>query len=139
VIALEHRAERKESRESYPLERMAEAALARYGLAGAKLENLPHAAGEEERAFAVSFPMGVASIHPYLGRLAGKRFTLRMLPPSEESRAAAVKWMKEIAACCRDTEEASAALMPEPVPACDGSLVTLIAVGGDVRHCLVYR
>jgi hypothetical protein len=135
VIALEHRAERKESRESYPLERMAEAALARYGLAGAKLETLPHVAGEAERAFGVSFPLAAASVHPYLGRLAGKNFTLRMLPASEESRASAIEWVKEIAALCRDTHKDA----PEPVPACDGSLVTLVTVGGDARHCLVYR
>lgn len=135
MIALEHRIERKESRESYPLERMAEAALARYGLAGAKLENLPAVAGEEERLFGVSFPIDAASIHPYLGRLAGKNFTLRMLPSSEESRAAAIEWVKEIAALCRDTDEDA----PEPVPACDGSLVTVVVNAGEQRHCVVYR
>jgi hypothetical protein len=118
---------------------MAEAALARYGLAGAKLETLPHVAGEEERTFGISFPLAAASIHPYLGRLAGKNFTLRMLPPSDESRASALEWVKEIAALCRDTDEAPASRMTEPVPACDGSLVTLIAVGDEMRHCLVYR
>jgi hypothetical protein len=137
VIALQNRIEEKESRQAYPLERLAEAALARYGLGlpQATIENLPSVAGDEGCAFGVSFPAGAAGIHPYLGRLAGKSFTLRMSPASEESRAAAIEWAKESAALCRDTDEGA----PEPVPACDGSLVTLVALAGDARHCVVYR
>jgi len=135
VIALQNRIEEKESRQAYPLERLAEAALARYGLAEATIESLPTVAGDEGCAFGVSFAAGVTGIHPYLGRLAGKSFTLRMLPSSEESRAAAVERVKESAALCRDTDEAA----PEPVPACDGSLVTLVALAGEARHCVVYR
>ena len=135
MIALQNRIEEKESRQDYPLERLAEAALARYGLAEATIESLPPAAGDEGCAFGVSFAAGAAGIHPYLGRLAGKSFTLRMLPSSEESRTTAIEWVKESAALCRDTDEAA----PEPVPACDGSLVTLVALAGDARHCVVYR
>ena len=117
------------------MERLAEAALARYGLAEATIENLPALAGDEGCAFGVSFAAGAEGIHPYLGRLAGKSFTLRMLPASEKSRKSAIEWVKASAALCRDTDEYA----PEPVPACDGSLVTLVALAGDALHCVIYR
>ncbi len=134
MIALQSRIEQ---RESHPLQRRAQAVLSQYGLAGADIEELPFAgvAGDEARIFGVSFPAGAAPIHPYLGRLAGKSFTLSIAPASDESRAAALAWIDEMAALCRDTDEDA----PEPVPACDGSLVTLIALAGDERQCVVYR
>ena len=137
MIALQNRVEQ---RESHPLQRMAEAALSRYGLAGAEIRELPFAgaagvASDEARIFGVSFPIGAAPIHPYLGRLAGKIFTLSISPASDESRVAALAWVEEMAALCRDSDEDA----PEPVPACDGSLVTLIALGEDSRQCIVYR
>ena len=135
MIALQNRIEQNESRQADPLEPLAEAALARYGLAEATIMNLPDAAGDGVCAFGVSFAADATKIHPYLGRLAGKNFTLRLIPSSEESQAAAIEWVHEIAALCRDTHEDA----PEPVPACDGSLVTLVALAGDARHCILYR
>lgn len=142
MITIENRTERKESREAYPLERLAEAALARYGLAEARIESLPGMtglAGDEACVFGVSFPASAAEIHPYLGRLAGKSFMVRIAPSAEESSVTslqtALKWAGEMAARCRDTDEDA----PEPIPACDGSLVTLISLGNMARHCVVYR
>jgi len=135
VITIENRTERKESGEAYPLERLAEAALARYGLAEARIESLPGMAGDKACVFGASFPVSAAEIHPYLGRLAGKSFMVRIALSAEESRDAAFGWAEEMAARCRDTDEEA----PEPVPACDGSLVTLISLGNIARHCVVYR
>ena len=137
MIAIQNRIEQ---REAHPLQRLAEAALSRYGLAGATISELPFqgmvgVAGDDAHLFGVSFPGCAAEIHPYLGRLAGKSFTLSMAAPSEESSASALAWIEEMAARCRDTDEDA----PEPVPACDGSLVTLIAVAGEARRCVVYR
>ena len=74
---------RLEQREAHPLQRLAEAALSRYGLAGATISELPFqgvaiVAVGGAQLFGVNFPKCAAEIHPYLGRLAGTSFTLSL-------------------------------------------------------------
>ncbi len=128
-------------RESHPLQTrgLAQAALSQYGLAGATIRELLDLAiavvAGDEQVFEVSFPADATEIHPYLGRLAGKSFTLSIGAASENGAASALAWVEKMAARCRDTDIST----PEPVPACDGSLVTLVTVDGDMRRCVVYR
>jgi Ser/Thr protein kinase RdoA (MazF antagonist) len=106
-----------EEEQSHRLRRLAEQALERYGLGAAHLTLLSRA---EDTTFFVEMPTGDGSaVHPYLGRIEGKQFALRVLDAGEESAAAALADVVWLARLLRDTS----LVVPEPVPACDGSLV----------------
>lgn len=115
------------------LHKMAEAALELYGLAGAQATILGEPSGV---VFRVEVPAGgELAYHPYLGRVAGKRFLLRV--QSASSAASMYTELVCLAALIRDTEMD----LPEPVPAYDGSLVADLP--GDSAEesylCVLFR
>jgi Ser/Thr protein kinase RdoA (MazF antagonist) len=106
-----------EEEQSHRLRRLAEQALERYGLGAAHLTLFSLS---EDTTFFVEVPFGDGSVvHPYLGRIEGKQFALRVLDAGEENAAAALADIVWLARLLRDTS----LVVPEPVPACDGSLV----------------
>jgi Ser/Thr protein kinase RdoA (MazF antagonist) len=94
-------------------------ALASYGLSGATIEILD---GAEDFTFSVHVLVDSSSCHPYLGNVADQRFVLRVRSSGEHDRAASLKEAEWLAALLRDTE----LVVPEPVPACDGSLLAKV-------------
>ena len=118
------------------IDSLAEAALEMYGLAGAQLEMVSTG---DDTLFQVSIPSGTGSVfHPYLGRIEGKRFLLQMREAGtqgEVSMYSEVAWLAEM---LRETD----LNCPEPVPACDGSLVAEVAHEGadhERRQCVLFR
>ncbi|HYO51023.1 MAG TPA: hypothetical protein VEW94_14320 [Chloroflexia bacterium] len=112
-----------EEEQSHRLRRLAEQALERYGLGAAHLTLFSQS---EDTTFFVEVPVGDGSaVHPYLGRIEGKQFALRVLDAGEENAEAALADIVWLARLLRDTS----LVVPEPVPACDGSLV--VEVPGD--------
>ena len=107
-----------ENKRIYQL-RLAEAALGRYGLdvAGGYATLISDAGCA---VFRVRVPMNLTPIvHPYLGRIEGKQFLLRLEDTAERRVATTYSELVLLAAMLRDTELA----LPEPVPALDGTLV----------------
>lgn len=114
---------------------VAERALRRYGLQGASLTLV---GGDERTVFQARFPDGEgAPIHPYLGRLAGKGFILRVQPCTGESAHSIHAELTGLAALLRDTDLEG----PEPVPACDGALYAKVEAEGadEVYYCVLMR
>lgn len=111
---------------------LAEAALERYNLQGARCEPLD----AESDLLVVEVPQEGARFHPYLGRIDGKRFVLRVYGPAARREMIASELL-ELAARLRDTDDA----LPEPVPACDGALVPAIHSAGaaEPRLCALFR
>jgi hypothetical protein len=107
-----------ENKRIYQL-RLAEAALGRYGLdvAGGYATLISDA---DCAVFRVRVPMSLTPIvHPYLGRIEGRQFLLRLEDTAERRIAKTYSELVLLAAMLRDTELA----LPEPVPALDGTLV----------------
>ena len=94
---------------------LASAALEQYCLAGAELTLLSDA---DNTVFRVDVP-GAEHFdrHPYLGKVAGRRFVLRV--STGEHAAATRSELVWLAALLRDTD----LTVPEPVPTRDGSLL----------------
>jgi|GEM_PF-3268567 len=117
------------------LDEMAEAALELYGLGGAQIVMLGEPGGV---VFRVEVPAdGPVAYHPYLGKVAGKRFLLRVQSASTSSAASMYTELVCLAALIRDTEMD----LPEPVPACDGSLVAELSGEGmgEPQLCALFR
>jgi Ser/Thr protein kinase RdoA (MazF antagonist) len=93
---------------------LATAALEQYCLAGAELTLLSDA---DNTVFRVDVP-GAESFnrHPYLGKVCGRRFVLRVSTGHAAATKSELIWL---AALLRDTD----LTVPEPVPTSDGSLV----------------
>lgn len=93
---------------------LATAALEQYCLAGAELTLLSDA---DNTVFRVDVP-GAESFnrHPYLGKVGGRRFVLRVSTGHQAATRSELVWL---AALLRDTD----LNVPEPVPTRDGSLV----------------
>ena len=107
-----------ENKRTYQL-RLAEAALHRYGLdcAGAYVTLISDA---DCVVFKVQVPVSATPIlHPYLGRVEGKQFLLRLEDTAERRIATTYSELVLLAAMLRDTDLA----LPEPVPTLDGALV----------------
>jgi hypothetical protein len=109
------------------------AALERYCLGGASISDL---ATSGDQTFRVEVPESWTSPHPYLGRIAGQRFVMRVRVSSHESISATLLEADWLAGLLRDTDLDA----PEPVPACDGSLAPALwsAESGEV-HTILYR
>lgn len=108
------------------------AALDHYGLAGARLTLLNSG---QCATYRVDVPQEAAFLrHAYLGRVAGKRFVLRM-PHSEEQAQATRSELVWLAALLRDTELA----VPEPVPTRTGSLLAPVTTAGNSGYCVLLR
>ncbi len=113
----------------------AAALLDQYGLGGARLTALNDADG---LLFRVSVPDSPEQpgllYHPYLGRIAGRRFALRV--QNEEANGAAIhSEMVWLAALLRDT----GLTVPEPVPTLNGSLLGRSLVAGGPGKCVLLR
>jgi hypothetical protein len=107
-----------ENKRTYQL-RLAHAALHRYGLdcMGAFLTLISDA---DCVVFKVQMPISAAPIlHPYLGKVEGKQFLLRLEDTAERRIATTYSELALLAAMLRDTDLA----LPEPVPTLDGALV----------------
>lgn len=117
------------------MHRKAEAALELYGLGGAEVKMLGEPSGA---VFRVEVPLNSEiAYHPYLGKIEGKRFLLRIESAGTGSTAALYTELVCLAALLRDTDM----MLPEPVPACDGSLVAEIP-GDDIDEphlCVLFR
>jgi hypothetical protein len=114
--------------------RAVECALVRYDLEGARVS----LDGMESGLFSVEVPADQGRrVHPYLGRIDGKRFILSMHTGGTQGKAWAQAELEWLLALLRETE----AEVPEPVPACDGSLVARIPVskGRGAAYCLLLR
>lgn len=114
--------------------RIAARALDQYCLAGATLTLLDVA---ENTTFRVDIPVQPhLDRHPYLGRIAGRRFVLRVLSVGEQA-AAARSELVWLAALLRDTS----LTVPEPVPTRYGSLVAAVTSQDEdeVAHCVLLR
>ena len=117
------------------LNEMAGAALELYGLSGAQVTVLGEPAGV---VFRVEMPAsGGVAFHPYLGKVAGKRFLLRVQSASTSSAASMYTELVCLAALIRDTEMD----LPEPVPAYDGSLVAELPGDSEEEShlCVLFR
>ena len=120
---------RNEIEELMPL---AEAALARYGLDGALIQPDDQ---DGRVIFHLVMPADACAVHPYLGRLAGKRFLLQVYDSGEHSVAVIQQDLVQMAALLRDTDLD----LPEPVPACDGSLVVEMPGRDEACYCVLFR
>jgi hypothetical protein len=120
--------------------RLAQVALERYGLleAGASaslISDVDHA------IFKVCVPGEMGAVfHPYLGRIEGKQFLLRIEETAERRVATTYSELALLATMLRETDLA----LPEPVPAMDGSLVPELYMGADqdgeeVKQCVLFR
>lgn len=125
-----------EAEPSRHLSSLAEAALQLYGLSGADV-NLVGSGNDV--LFHINVPANSGkSYHPYLGRIDGKRFLLRVRSSDiegEVSTYSEVAWFAEL---LRETD----LNCPEPVPAWDGSLVVELAASDaneHKRHCVLFR
>jgi Ser/Thr protein kinase RdoA (MazF antagonist) len=115
--------------------RLAQVALQQYFLEGARLTLISDA---ENIIFKVSVPSeGKAICHPYLGRINGDQFLLRIEDVAESRMATTYSELALLATLLRDTD----LLLPEPVPACNGELVPELWVGSqDARkQCVLFR
>jgi hypothetical protein len=111
------------------------AALPRYGLDGLCVASAAYAYEDQDGAlFLIEVPDQHDRMHPYLGRLGGKQLVLRVRPCAAQSIAEVEAELALLAMLLRDTELA----LPEPVPACDGSLVVRVEEGEPV-HCVLFR
>ena len=105
--------------------RLAQVALELYGLLemGASAQLISDA---EHAIFKVSVPSGMGVVaHPYLGRIDGKQFLLRIEDTIETRIATTYSELALLATMLRDTDLA----LPEPVPAMDGALVPELYTG----------
>lgn len=105
--------------QQHRLRRLAEVALAAYGLAEARYRLVKY---EDNAVYQVT---GVR----------GERFVLRLTVTDDESQTALLSWLHWLLALRRDT----ALVVPEPIPAADGALVIPISVAGlpSARCCLL--
>jgi hypothetical protein len=132
VIALdEKRTARREP--LCDLMEVAALALAGYGLDEADISVIDAA---EELSFSVTMPSDYASAHPYLGKVAGHSFAMRIRRFDPEQLMASRLEAEWLAALLRDSDYPA----PEPVPACDGSLFPGLWVEGiGQMHSVLYR
>lgn len=119
--------------------RLAQVALKLYGLleAGASAHLISDA---EHAIFKVSVPSGMGVIaHPYLGRIEGQQFLLRIEETVEARMATTYSELALLATMLRDTDLA----LPEPVPAMDGALVPELIANVDLddepKQCVLFR
>ncbi|MGA7730584.1 MAG: hypothetical protein WCD37_04860 [Chloroflexia bacterium] len=120
--------------------RLAQVALQRYGLleAGASASLISDA---EHAVFKVSVPAEMGAVfHPYLGRIEGKQFLLRIEDTADRRLATTYSELALLAAMLRETDLA----LPEPVPAMDGALVPELCAGEDqdgeeFKQCVLFR
>lgn len=120
--------------------RLAEVALERYGLleVGAIATLISDA---EYAVFRVNVPrMPEGALHPYLGRVEGQQFLLRIEGTAETRMATTYSELALLATMLRDTDLA----LPEPVPAIDGALVPELyveanPVDDEPKQCVLFR
>jgi hypothetical protein len=120
--------------------RLAQVALELYGLLemGASAQLISDA---EHAIFKVSVPSGMGVVaHPYLGRIDGKQFLLRIEDTVETRIATTYSELALLATMLRDTDLA----LPEPVPAMDGALVPELYTGMEIddedpKQCVLFR
>jgi hypothetical protein len=114
--------------------RAAQSALALYGIEGARVS----VANGQQDLLSLEVPAEHGRrVHPYLGRIDGKRFVLSVHQGHAEGALWARAELEWLLALSRETD----ALVPEPVPACDGSLVAQVSYENDqeVAYCLLLR
>lgn len=114
---------------------LAEEALRRYGLQGASLTLISDV---DSVLYKVSLPQEPGLMfHPYLGRVEGQRFLLRIEEAVDRRVARTYSELVLLAALLRETDLA----LPEPVPACSGELVPDLWVDGleQPRQCVLFR
>ncbi len=120
--------------------KLAQVALQRYGLleVGASISLI----GDVDHAiFKVSVPAEMGAIfHPYLGRIEGQQFLLRIEDIADTRMATTYSQLALLATMLRDTDLS----LPEPVPATDGTLVPELVIGTDAdgnepRQCVLFR
>ena len=130
MIASENKTEREKVQN---LLAAARSALSRYGLHGAEVA--PAEFGDEAM-FNVEMPAMPMRVHPYLGRISGQSFLLRVRSGAG-SEAVSQLEVELLAALLRDTDLD----LPEPVAACDGSVVVRLPVEGlaEEAHCVLFR
>jgi hypothetical protein len=120
--------------------KLAQVALQRYGLleSGASASIISDLA---QVVFKVSVPAAEGAIyHPYLGRIEGQQFLLRIEDTAESQVATTYSELVLLATMLRDTDLA----LPEPVPAMDGSLVPELYTGSSIdgdepKQCVLFR
>ena len=114
---------------------LAEDALKRYGLEGARLTLISEV---ETALYKVSLPSGGRAIlHPYLGRINGQQLLLRIEEAAEERVASTYSELVLLATLLRDTDLG----LPEPVPSSSGELVPELWLEGMDRphQCVLFR
>lgn len=113
--------------EAEQLYRLAQAALGRYGLGDARLASYGDAGSA---LFRVVLVFGEVA-HPYLGRLSQQRLALHVHSDPNQVHSEVMRILE------MGWEEGA----PEPVPACDGSLVVEVSVEGlpAPMHCVLLR
>lgn len=120
--------------------RLAEEALDKYGLGEAELDLLSDTEHWtfEPTIFRVTVPAESAcAVHPYLGRIAGAQFVLKIYRQSQ-SLAELYSEVVYLLALCRDTELA----VPEPVPSLRGDLIVELPKEksiSELRLCVLLR
>ena len=121
--------------------KLAQVALQRYGLleVGASASLISDA---DHAVFKVCVPAAMGAVfHPYLGRIEGQQFLLRIEDTAESRIASTYSELALLASMLRDTDLA----LPEPVPAMDGSLVPELYACEDLmgehepRQCVLFR
>lgn len=114
---------------------LARQTMQQYGLQGARIELISAA---QHVAFSLEFSQQAAwAVHPYLGRLAGKRFTLRLHGACSCTQASIRAELEWLATLLRDTDLS----LPEPVPALDGRLIPVVRAdeSGQIWRCVLVR
>ena len=132
MIALDNLIETRQETAADVL-RLAEDALRRYGLDGARVQS-QQTSGEQ--MLRIDVREDGTEYHPYLGNVAGLRFMLKLRRSDVEGLAASEQEIRTLAELARDTDLP----VPEPVPACDGDLIPSICAEGLGRfHSILYR
>ncbi len=114
----------------------AQTALVRYGLDDLSIEAVEQGPGQAVELL-LSAPEPCTRLHPYLGRLDGRRFLLRIWPCPAQTRQEAMAELLALACLLRDTNLP----LPEPVPACDGSLLVRVEAptAPTPVYCVLFR
>jgi hypothetical protein len=113
--------------EAEQLHRLAQAVLQRYGLSVARSASYEDAGSA---LFRVVLVFGEVA-HPYLGRLSQQRLALHVYSDPNQVHSEVIRILE------MGWDEGA----PEPVPACDGSLVVEVPVEGlpAPMHCVLLR
>jgi hypothetical protein len=132
VIALETQIE-TELIAPEALLRAAAGVLHRYGLQDAQVKLV---SASDATLFRVDVPGDNTHFHPYLGRVAGQRFMLRMRSTEGGGLSVSEGEVAWLASLLWETELP----VPEPVPTCDGALFPAFSLEeiGEM-HCILFR